>query len=174
MAASLALDIAASLSWVFQDTQELTTISDTAKLQFAADLANGTADDQADRLWHDERTLATATHEDLDLTALAASVFENSVTVSLATVRALLLINTATTAGEDLLVGGAGAGGNAWASPFNGDQDAQLVLPADATLLLVNKKNTWTIANGASDQLRIANDGTGSITYRVVIVGTSA
>lgn len=173
MAESLALNIQASLSWVFLETLDLSTISDSSKLQFTTDLSNGTGDDEADRVWHDERTLATSTQEDLDLTSLATTVFADSVTINLATVRALLIINTATTAGENLLVGGAGSGGNAWGEAFNGDQDAQVVVPADSTLLLVNKKSDWPVTNGSSDQLRITNDGVGNISYKIVIAGTS-
>jgi len=143
-------------------------------LQFSGNFTNGTGEDQADRLWHDQRTLTTATSEDLDLTALTTTMFANNVSVSLATVRALFVINTATAAGEDLLIGGAGAAGDAWASPMNGDQDAQLVVPAGSMLMLVNKKDDWPVTDGSADQLRIANNGAGDITYKIVIVGTSS
>lgn len=174
MPESLALDVSASLNWVFQESLDLTTISDSSRLQFASEFSNGSGDDEADRIWHDQRTLATAATEDLNLTDLTTTIFADTVTIGLATVRALLIVNTASTAGEDLLIGGAGAGGNAWAAAMNGDQDARLVVPADSMLMLVNKKNDWPVTNGSADQLRIENGGAGDITYQIVIAGSSA
>jgi hypothetical protein len=34
--------------------------------------------------------------------------------------------------------------------------------------------NGWPVVNGAADVLRINNAGAGSITYKIVLVGTSA
>jgi hypothetical protein len=96
------------------------------------------------------------------------------VTISFARVKALMIVNLPTTANEDLAVGGAGAGANAWTAPFKGDADAKVVVAADSTLLWINKKHGWTVTNGASDVLKIANDGLGSVTYKIAIVGTSS
>jgi hypothetical protein len=174
MADALAVDIKASLHWLFQESLDLATVTDTARLEYARSFVDGVAIDQADKLWHDERTLASAASENLDLTGLTNSVFGSTVTISFAQVKALLIVNLATTANEDLAVGGAGAGANGWHAPFKGNADAKVVVPADSMLLWVNKKHGWTVINGSSDVLKVANDGLASVTYRIVVVGASS
>jgi len=171
MADTLAVDIKASLVWLFQDTLDLSIVADVSKLEYTVALPDGTATDEADRLWHDQRTVAASANDDLDLTALARTIFGSAVSIEMVKVKALLIVNIATTAGEELLVGGAAA--QAWAAPF-GASTHKVRVPADSCLLLVNRKSGWAVANGSSDVLRIANAGTGDITYRIAVVGTSA
>jgi hypothetical protein len=174
MADTLAVDVRASVQWLFQEALDLSTVTDAARLEYAGSLVDGTATDQADKLWHDERTLAAGTSENLDLTSLASPLFGGTVTIAFAKVKVLLIVNTSTVAGNVLLVGGAGAGGNGWGAPWDNNADAKAAVPGDAALLLVNKKSGWAVANGSADVLKIANSGTGSVTYRIAIVGTSA
>ena len=70
MADTLAVDIKTSLSWSFQDQLSLATLFDVSKLEYATSLSDGTGANQADKLWHDQRTLAAVPNEDLDLTNL--------------------------------------------------------------------------------------------------------
>lgn len=174
MADTLTVDLKASLHWLYQEGLDLSTVSDSARFEFAKTLVDGTAADQADRLWHDQRTLAGGASENLDLTALTSSLFGNSLTFSFVRVKAVLIVNLATTANEDLAVGGAGSGANAWSAPFKGNADAKVAVPADSALFLVNKKSGWIVVNGSTDVLKIANDGSGSVSYRIAIVGASA
>lgn len=171
MADTLALDIRGSLTWLFQESLDLTTVSDASKLEYDVNLADGTGDSQADKLWHDERTLAASANDDLDLTSLATTLFGSAVTIALAKVKALLLVNTATTAGLDLLVGAAAS--QEWSGPFGSAGD-QVRVPADSCLLLVNKKSGWAVADGSADTLRIHNPSGAPITFKIAIVGTSA
>ncbi len=173
MTDTLAVDIKAQLSWLHEDVLALSTLTDAAKLSYSQGLSDGVDQDEADTLWHDQRTLASAASEDLDLLALDSAAFGSAVAFGFAKVKALMLINLATVAGEDLLVGGAGAGGDAWSAPLDGDPDAKIVVPADSALLLVNRKNGWDVASGVSQMLRVANAGAGSIDYKIAIVGTS-
>jgi hypothetical protein len=173
VADTLTVDLKASLHWLYQEGLDLSTVSDAARFEYAKTLVDGTSTDQADRLWHDQRTLSTGASENLDLTALASSLFGNSLTFSFVRVKALLIVNLATAANEDLAVGGAGSGANAWSAPFKGSADAKIAVPADSALLWVNKKNGWLVVDSSSDTLKIANDGSGSVSYRIAIVGTS-
>ncbi len=174
MADTLTVDIKASLHWLFQDALDLATVTDTARLEYGRTISDGVTVDQADKLWHDERTLASGASENLDLTALTNSVFGSTVTINFARVKALMIVNLATTPNEDLAVGGAGSGGNGWHAPFKGNADARVVVSADSTLLWINKKHGWTVINDLSDILKIANDGLGSVTYKIAIVGASS
>ena len=81
---TLSLDLKASLTWLFSEGLALSTVNDQAALEFAATLADGTGDSQADKLWHAERTVAAGANDDLDLTALATTVFGSSLTINFA------------------------------------------------------------------------------------------
>ena len=172
MSDSVSLDIRAALNWLFQDTLDLATVSDSARVEYSQSLVDGTAADQADKIWHDQRTVAAGASDDLDLTALVQAIFGGSLSLALAKVKALFIVNTSTTSGQDLKVGGSGA--NAFAAPFDADDDAKVLVPADSMLLLVNKKSGWPVTNGSADTLRINNPGAAAVTYKIVIVGTSA
>ena len=174
MADTLALNIKAALNWSFQEQLDLATVSNVSKLEYAQALADGVGSDQADKLWHDQRTVSGSGSEDLDLTSLSQTIFGNALTISFAKIKALLIVNTATVAGEDLLIGGAGSGGNAWAGPLDGDQDAKIHVPADSALLLVNKKGGWSVTGGSQDVLRIANASAQDVTYKIAVIGTSS
>ncbi|MCE9604569.1 MAG: hypothetical protein K8U03_06645 [Planctomycetia bacterium] len=171
MASALSTDLRASLTWLLQDALELSTITDVSKLEYTAGLANGVGSGQADRIWHDERTLAAGAADDLVLSALASSVFGNSVQVALAKVKALLIVCKTTDAGAELTVGNAAS--HTWLGPFN-TATARATLAADSSLLLINKQAGWSVGVGTTDVLRILNSGSGSATYRIVIVGTSS
>jgi hypothetical protein len=173
MADTLAVDLKASLGWLFTESLDLTTVADNARLEYARSLADGTGADQADRLWHDQRTLAGSATENLDLTNLTHTLFGSTVTINFAKVKAILLVNLASGPGEDLVIGGAGSGANAWSAPFDGDADAKMIVPADSLVFLVNKKAGWAVTNGSADILKIANLSGASVSYKIAIVGTS-
>lgn len=167
----LSLDLRASLTWLLQDALDLSTITDVSKLEYAASLTSGIGSGQADRIWHDERTLAASAADELVLSALESSVFGNDVEVALAKVKAILVVCTTTTSGTELTLGNAAS--HAWVGPFNGAGD-RLKLTADAALFLINKQSGWTVGVGTTDVLKIANTGSVDATYRIVIVGTSS
>jgi hypothetical protein len=171
MADTLTAQIKASLHWLFQETLDLATVADDAKLEYDKTLADGTGADQADKVWHDSRALAAAANDDFDLNALANTIFGSTVTINFAKVKAILIVNLATTAGDDLTVGGAAS--QEWTA-WVGTAGDKVRVPADSCLLICNKKTGWTVTGGASDTLRISNVGANPITYRIAVLGTSA
>lgn len=173
MADTLSIDLRAALTWLFSEELPLSTLHDQAALEFNATLADGTGDSQADKLWHAQRSVAAATNDDLDLTALVTTLFGSNVTINFAKVKAILLLNTSTTAGHKLHVGGAGVG-TAFAAPFNGSATSVIEVGANGCLFLCNHKSGWTVVPGTGDILRISNPNLAAVTYKIVIAGTSA
>src|SRR5215475_8386208 len=100
---TLTSEIKASIGWLFQDSEPTGIVSDSSKLEFHMALADGTSINQADKVWHDERTVAGGGHDDLVLSALPVSLFDNSLEIELAKVKAILLVNLAESDGEDLI-----------------------------------------------------------------------
>ncbi len=172
MADALAVDVRGSIQWLFQEGLDLSTVVDSSKLEFSASLADGTGADQADKVWHDERTIAAASNDELDLNMLTTTIFGSTVTINLAKVKAILVVNLSTNAGDELEVGGAAT--NPFTGPFNGVASAVVEVGPDSALLLCNKKDGWPVTNGSSDTLRIRNPNAAAVSYRIVIVGTSA
>jgi hypothetical protein len=170
---TLSVDLKASLAWLLSESLSLSTVSDNASLEYSKSLADGTGADLADLLWHAERTVGAGSNDDLDLTALTKTIFGTAVVVNFTKVKAILVINTSSTSGQELRIGGAG-GGVAFSAPFNGDADAQIEVGADSCLLLSNKKDGWTVTPGTGDVLRIANPNAAAVTYKIAIIGTSA
>ena len=171
MAETLASEIKVSLGWLLQDANALSTVADNSQLDYHQAFADGTDVDQADRVWHDERTLSSGANEDLVLSNLPQTLFGNSLGIALAKVKAILLVNTAIDAGEDLVLGGAAS--HEWQGPFAAAGD-KIIVPTDSCLLLLNKKSGWTVTAGSADKLRVANNGAGDITYKIAILGASA
>ncbi|MDA7977505.1 MAG: hypothetical protein MPJ50_01890 [Pirellulales bacterium] len=173
MADTLAVDLKTSLTWLFTETGDLTAVHDNSALEYSASFADGTAANQADQLWYDKREVAASFHDDLDLTTLPRNLFGNALTIGFVQVKAILLVNLSTTSGEVLRVGGAGAG-NAFATPFAGDVEAQVEAPPDSPLLLVNRGIGWTVTAGTGDILRVENTVANPVSYHITIIGTSA
>jgi len=172
MADSLAVELQTRLRWLFSDSLDLSTVADSSGVEYEKNLADGTGDDQVDKIWHDQRVLGAATNDDLDLTALTNTLFGSTITINFAKVKSVLIVNTSTTSGDELRVGAAAS--DPFTPPFNGGATSVVEVGADSALLLSSNKDGWTVTGGSSDVLRIANPGGNSITYNIVIVGTSS
>jgi hypothetical protein len=168
---TLASEIKASIQWLFQEPLALTTVGDASQLAYDDTLASGTAADEADRIWSDERTLAAGANDDLNLTALAHAVFGSTVSINLARVKAILIVHTSTTAGEKLQLDSSVV--NGFTGPFAGSATSKLEIGADSAALLASKKDGWATASN-NKVLRIHNAGSSPATYRIVVLGTSA
>lgn len=139
---------------------------------YTLDLASGTAAGQADKIFHDTRTLTASSNEDLDL----AGVLSDALGGSLTFVRIKgLVVAAAASNTNNVVVGGAASNGFiTWVGAAThtvtlrpGAVLALMAGPADATGYVV------TAATG--DLLRIANSaGTTGVTYDIAIVGCSA
>jgi len=170
MADTLAIDLRCTLAWLFQEEGPLATVSDSSKLEYSRTFEDGTGTDQADKLWHQERTLAAGASDDWDLTSLSTALFGGTLTLSLAKVKAVLLVNLSTVASDVLQLRGAAS--NPWFAPFNSATD-HVKAPADSCVLLTNRKTGWTVTNSSADVLRVYNPGAAAVSYRLVIAGTS-
>lgn len=170
----MGLDTKLSLKVVSTLTSALDLASGRVALDYSklVALGSGTAAGQADKIFHDTRTLAASGTENLDLAASLVDAFGG--TITFARVKGLIVAAAAGNT-NDVLVGGAGS--NAWATWVGDATDviklrpgavfAQFAGAADATAYAV------TAATG--DLLKVANSSSGSgVTYDIVIIGSSA
>lgn len=168
---TLAIDLNARVAWLFQESLDLSTVTDNSNLEYKKSLSDGAGADQADKIWHDTRTLAAGASDDLDLTALANTVYGSTVTINLAKVAAILLVNTSSVAGDKLWLDSSVA--NAYTGPFAGSATSKVEIGADSPLLLVAKKDTFGATSAGNRVLRVTNPGSNSVTYKIVVLGRS-
>lgn len=177
--------VRAKVVWDFQNDLEIGLTRDYDDVTYAWTVADGQGDDQCEKLWYARRTVTLATPtDDLDLSGVLEDPFGQSVVFT--KIKVIYIENKGVgdgedpetftaTSGEDLLVGGAGAVGNAIATILDGNQDAQIRLRAGGILLLGAPLDGYTVVGGSEDVLRIEHDGSAAsgddITYDIVIKG---
>jgi hypothetical protein len=132
-------------------------------------LAEGTGANQADILFTDERTLAASATEDLDLAGVLTDAF--GATIAAAEVVAILVIaDVANT--NNVVVGDA----TAPVPLFGGTNPTFAVKPGGFFFVAApNAAGLLTVGAGSTDDLKIANSGSGTgVTYQIAILARSA
>lgn len=135
--------------------------------KLAANLAytNGTGTDQANLQWGKTGvTLAGGASVTYTLSSLTDDLGR---AVAFTGVRLLVISVTSRTAGDYLTVGNAAS--NPWAAPFGGGTHTTKVY----TFLAVaaDKTDKFVVSSGSSDQLKLVNSGSNSLTFSIHIVG---
>lgn len=152
----------------------------TASLEIAELIAiafaNGTGAGQANAIWPSKgRTIVSTEDEVIDLFDFGSidigagpGLDPLSQPLTLATIVGLVIYNRPTSAGN-LLVGGE-ASAAAWNSPFNGDDEAKLVLHPGSPLLLASPTTGYAVADTSNHLLELAAPA-GNVTYDIFVIG---
>jgi hypothetical protein len=152
-------------------TSELSTNSDsirfgTTKMPKALlTLATGTGTGQGNVWWSDQRTLATATNENLDLNGALTNAIGQA--LALTKVNFLFVAIVAPDGVKKLRVGPGTA--TPFALPWGGT--APYVEVIDWLPLIVNRYG-YAVGAGATDTINVANPTAVSVTYNVWVVGS--
>lgn len=169
MADTLSSEIKVSCGWILREALDLSTVVDSARLEYSRALADGSGADLASIVWHDQRSLAASGNDDLDLAGgLSNTIFGTAVVASFTKIKAILIVNMSTSSGNSLRVGGAS---NPFTPPFAGSSTAQVEIGADSALLLSSKKDGWNVTAGSGDILRVSNPSLVTIVYKIAILG---
>lgn len=168
MARTLTGIIKAGLSLVYQGDLDLG--AQKATLPFPAEIVigSGTGSGQSDLAYFDQRPLAGATTEDLDLRGGLTDAFGQ--VLNFIEVTAIYIKAGAANNG-DLVVGGDGAA--AFLGPFDNATDKVNIGPGQ-TFLVTNTTTGWPTTAGTADLLQVQNEGAGAATYDICIIGRSA
>lgn len=167
----MALTSKISLSVVAELTSalDLATASVPLSLIETVRLASGTGADQADKVWHDQRTLAASGTEDLDLAGVLTDAL--GVTVTMAKLKALI-ISAAAGNTNNVNVSRPASNGVPWALAAG---DGIPVVPGGQLWLVAPNATAYAVTAGTGDLITVTNSGAGSsVTYDVVLIGTSA
>ncbi|GIM88754.1 hypothetical protein [Paractinoplanes toevensis] len=148
-----------------------TAVANVAK-SYTADLANGTAAGQADKIFHDTRTLAASANEDLDL----AGVLTDALGGALTFVRIKALIIAAAAGNTNNVIVG-GAASNGFITWVGAATHTIAVRPGAVLSLVAGAADAtgYVVTAATGDLLRVANSSSGStVTYDIIVVGCSA
>lgn len=124
---------------------------------------------QADRIWHDTRTLTAAATENLDLAGILADPW--GVAITFARVKGILVVAAAGNT-NNVVVGNSGA--NAFLGPFGAAAHTVSVRPGGVWLHLAPDATAYAVTAGTGDILTVTNSAAGTpVTYDVVVIGAS-
>lgn len=132
--------------------------------------SDGTGLGQADRIFHDTRTLTASSSEDLDLAGVLLDVFGAAITF--ARIKTML-ISAAPGNTNNVIVGNAAT--NGFISWVGGALHTVTVRPGGLLLVSATDATAYTVTAATADLLHITNSaGSTSVTYDVVLIGASA
>ena len=136
-------------------------------------LTDGTTANKADLLYVDERTVATASNDDIDLAGSLTDAF--GVTITAAEIVAVVIINapvSGTANTTDLTLG---AGSNPFIGFLGAAHTVGPIKPGGFFMIGAgDAAGVGAVTAGTGDILRIANSAGASASYQIAIVGRSA
>lgn len=170
MASTLAAKFTSKVDTTYSKPVETWAIpTESLSVQHQDSYSNGTGANQCDKEFHDERTLAAGTPEELDLAGALTNGFGE--TVTFAKIKSIWIEFLTETAGYTLEVGGAAL--NAFATMF-GDATDKLVIGAGGHFYNSSPIDGFAVTAATADLLKINNPNAGEITYKIILTGTSA
>jgi hypothetical protein len=136
------------------DTLNLTDVTDTATVNYAITLANGSGLDQANRYWRDVVTVAASQTLTVDLEDLDLNIFTGTGSLNLAKQKVVVLRNLSATTAVSVAMG----------------TSLTAVLAAGGVVYATNP----TAAGWAEDDLTITNAGGAAVDVEIHICGVKA
>lgn len=164
--ATVALDVQQTLAL------DLSIVQAPVQKNYGASLINGVAAGQADKIWHDQRTLGASANEDLDLNG---ATLLDAFGAALAFVRVKGVIISAAAANPNPITIG-GAATNGFVSWVGSATDKVSVRPGATFALIAGGADAtgYAVTAATADLLRITAGAGGNHTYDVIVFGASA
>lgn len=138
------------------------------------ELANGTIANAADLIFVDERTVASASNDDIDLAGVLANALGG--TLTFVEIVAILVINKPKSTAVNTTNLTIGAGSNPFAGFLGGTTPTIGPIRPGGLVLIASPADVGigAVTAGTGDILRIANSSGAAATYQIAILGRSA
>jgi len=163
---SVVLSVTGSQSNAIDFTTGVAPLARTYQLLYST----GTGANSADRIWHDQRTIAASGTDDLDLAGVLVDVF--GATVTFARIRSIV-VQAASANTNNVIIGAAAS--NQFATWVGAATHTVTVRPGGLFCVANSDATGYAVTAGTGDLLRIANSGAGtSVTYDIILIGASA
>lgn len=165
---SLIATVKANVKATAQKSLDLSVPVDVMVSNNTQEFTFGTAANQIDQEFHDKRTLAAQTNEDLDFSGDLTNSLGGVVTFS--KIKAIIIVNKSSAA--DLEISPAAVNG---CDLWFGDASDKFTLMPGGLFLITEPATGWAITADTADLLNISNPTAGeSLDYDIVILGLSA
>ncbi len=168
LTSKISLQVTADLSKAL----DLVTARAALSKAYTTNFASGTAAGQADKVFHDQRTLAPSATENLDLAGSLTDALGDALTF--ARIKGIVFHAAAANV-NNVLIGGDVT--NTFFPMFGLETDS-LILRPDATVALwcgAADATGYAVTAATADLLKVTNSGAGtSVTYDVILLGASA
>lgn len=166
---ALTTKLSVSVIAALTNTLDLATSTTPLDLTKTYRLADGTGANQANRVFHDQRTLAASATEDLDLAGVLTDAY--GATITMARVKALVVSAAAANTNNVNVTRPASNG----VPLFLAAGDGIPVRPGGTFAWIAPDATGIAVTAGTGDLLTFTNSaGSTSVTYDVVIIGASA
>lgn len=169
MAKTLTTSVTAQITTAYKNLLDLSTPVDNLDKKVLIRLASGTGANSGDLQFHDQRTLSASATEDLDLAGGLTDAY--GATLTFVELRAVMVFAAAANT-NNVNVQRASSNG---VPLFLAASDGVPVPPGGVFLWSCPADGKVSVTAGTGDLLTITNSaGSTSVTYDVVIIGTSA
>lgn len=135
-------------------------------------ITNGTAANQANGLWCDERTLSASASDSLDLSGGLTDIYGATLTFTKIKV---LLVKASADNGDDLTVGSTSDSPDTGFSTWLGAEGHSVrVAPGGLLLVVAPDADGFAVTAGTGDILTVANTDDAAVTYEIMLIGVTA
>ena len=170
MPATLYGSIALQVAMLLSNQLDLSTPIDKLIPKFQFDLINGVGADQADRIFHDTRSIAASTNDDLDLTGGTALLDPLGVAFSIARLKAAIFYARKTNA-SIVTIGASAAAPVLW---FGANTHTEKLSAGQLHCHVAPDATGWLLTATTADVVRLANGAGGTALVDVVLIGASS
>lgn len=167
MAQTFAGNFKISLAGTFTGDNDLSTVTQGINYLQTINFENGTAANQANMIWMDQRTISASGTDDLDLYGGLTNAF--GTTINFTSIKGII-ISAASGNTNDVVVGGDGSA--AFVNWVGAANDVINVKPGGIFALMNPNANGYGVTATTADILQVANSSSGtSVTYDIILLG---
>tara|TARA_R110000824_G_scaffold29175_1_gene97360 strand:- start:4753 stop:5268 length:516 start_codon:yes stop_codon:yes gene_type:complete len=153
-----------------QDTESTSLDNRQGSLTYSHSLTSGTGSNNINSVYSQfSYPIGVGSGLSLDFTNLSQSIVGGSMTVPMSNLKSVIVRNSSSTTGEDVLVRATGS--NALTEIFNGGSGDLSVKPS--TTYMYSDPYTGATINSSNKNFQILNDGTGTISIDVIVIGVT-
>lgn len=161
MAVAASISTNSRLTFSLADSPDIGSISQSVELKSSRTVDNGTGAGQANAAWSARVTLAAGQVYSLDLTNLSLTAFNLGGKLALSTLKDVIVVNNATTAGRYLLYGVISPSDTTgYAARLNRGADYRWSDYQDGIAVTAGNKTIY-----------VANPSAGSVTFDIALAG---
>ena len=153
-----------------QDTESTSLDNRQGSLTYSQSLTSGTGSLNINAVYSSfSHSIGSGSGLSLDFTNLSQSIMGSFMAVTMSNLKSIVVHNSSTTTGEDILVRATGS--NALTEVFNGESGNLNVKPSST--YMYSDPYTGADVDSSNKNFQIVNDGTGAISVDIIAVGVT-